>query len=83
MEELVKYMRAVVLLQLNTAVQRPAPAGGPLDVKPEVLLGRAGFGHREIAELLGKTPAAVAKTISRAKIAPTAERDSSEEALNE
>jgi DNA-directed RNA polymerase specialized sigma24 family protein len=34
--------------------------------KPEVLLARAGFVAREIAEMLGKSQAAVAKALQRA-----------------
>jgi IS30 family transposase len=33
--------------------------------KPEILMARAGFGAREIAELLGKSQAAIAKSIQR------------------
>jgi DNA-directed RNA polymerase specialized sigma24 family protein len=60
MEELIKNTRALMLLQLHTigAVRYP---------KAELLLNKAGFSHKEIAELLGKTTTAVAKTISRAQ----------------
>ncbi len=34
--------------------------------KPEILLARAGFVAREIADLLGKSQAAVAKAVQRA-----------------
>ena len=37
--------------------------------KPELLLSKAGFQHKEIADLLGKSQAAVAKTISRGRAA--------------
>jgi len=61
MEELVKYMKALVMLQARViAESQPA-------VKLEVVLSVAGLSHREIAEILGKTQAAVAKTISRSK----------------
>jgi DNA-directed RNA polymerase specialized sigma24 family protein len=67
-EELVKYMRALTFLQLQ------AMTGNNSIGKPEVLLSKAGFTHREIADLLGKTTGAVAKAISRAKMAnPEAE----------
>ena len=60
MEELVQYMRALLLIQLSDRV------GGSSE-KPELLLARAGFKVREIAELLGKSEAATSKSISRAK----------------
>jgi hypothetical protein len=70
-EELAKYLKALVLLQLHSAPFAPNGASGsgatPTPSKPEVLLSRAGFTHREIADLLGKTPTAVAKAISRAR----------------
>jgi DNA-directed RNA polymerase specialized sigma24 family protein len=59
MEEVAKYLRALVFLQvqaLSEVVQ-----------KPELLLSRAGLTAREIAEILGKNQAAVAKSIVRAK----------------
>ena len=60
MEELVKYIKALVLLQLHTTEEG-------LSQKPEVLLARAGLGHKEIADLLGKKQAAVSKAINRAQ----------------
>jgi DNA-directed RNA polymerase specialized sigma24 family protein len=58
--EVVKYAKALLLLQLQAV-------DGPEDpAKPEVLLTRAGLSAREIAQLLGKKPAAVAKAIQRA-----------------
>ena len=60
MDELVKYLRALVHLQIQASLEERDR------LKTEVLLGRAGFKHAEIAHLLGKTPAAVAKAISRA-----------------
>ena len=63
MEELVKYMRALTFLQLQSVT------GSNNIGKPEVLLSKAGFTHREIADLLGKNTAAVAKAISRARAA--------------
>lgn len=68
MEELIRYMRAMVMLQLHTAQGMAAGDGGhPL--KPEVLLADAGFNTRDIATMLDKSPAAVAKAISRARSA--------------
>jgi DNA-directed RNA polymerase specialized sigma24 family protein len=61
MEELVKYLRALVFLQVQTL------SGGEAFQKPELLLSRAGLTAREIGEALGKNPAAVAKAIERAK----------------
>jgi DNA-directed RNA polymerase specialized sigma24 family protein len=58
--ELLKYAKALVLLQLQ-ALGRPDDP-----VKPEILLSRAGLNPREIAGLLGKNLGAVAKTIQRA-----------------
>ncbi|MEK6375741.1 MAG: hypothetical protein AABO58_23935 [Acidobacteriota bacterium] len=61
MEELVKYLRALVMLQ--TRVLAETQPG----LKLEPLLAAAGLNHRDIAEILGKTQAAVAKTISRSR----------------
>jgi DNA-directed RNA polymerase specialized sigma24 family protein len=66
MEELVKYMRAMVVLQLQALPNDEASQ------KPELLLSRAGFTAREIADILGKNQAAVAKAIERAKKASRA-----------
>ena len=63
MDELVRYTKALVFLQLQQVT------GGNVFGKPELLLARAGFPHKEIAELLGKSPAAVAKAISRGRAA--------------
>ena len=63
MDELLRYMKAMVFLQLQ-ALTGPETFG-----KPELLLAKAGFPQKEIADLLGKSPAAVAKTISRARAA--------------
>jgi DNA-directed RNA polymerase specialized sigma24 family protein len=63
MDELVRYTRALVFLQLQQLT------GSDTFGKPELLLARAGFPHKEIAELLGKSPAAVAKAISRGRAA--------------
>ena len=61
MDEMVKYLKALTFLQLQ------AVTGGSAYRKPELLLERAGFTHREIADMLGKTAMAVAKAVSRAK----------------
>lgn len=58
--ELVKATKAVLLVQLQTLVKPEERE------KPEILLARAGFVAREIAELLHKNQHAVAKAIQRA-----------------
>ena len=58
--ELVKYTKALLLLQLQGLSKTDDP------VKPELLLARAGLNAREIADLLGKNAAAVAKALQRA-----------------
>ena len=58
--DLLKYFKALLVLEiqrLNTVEE---------SAKPEILLARAGLNAREIAELLGKNPTAVAKAIQRA-----------------
>jgi hypothetical protein len=67
MDEMVKYLKALVFLQLQSVT------GGSAYSRPELLLERAGFSHKEIADVLGKTAAAVAKTISRARAAARSE----------
>ena len=61
MEELVKYLRALVFLHAQSLNDAEPPS------KPEIVLSRAGLSYPEIAEILGKTEAAVAKTVQRAK----------------
>ena len=61
MDEMIKYLKALVLFEVQ------AQADWEEAAKPEVVLSRSGFAHKEIAELLGKNPAAVAKAISRDK----------------
>lgn len=61
MDELIKYVRALVILQLQQM------AGEGASQKPELLLSDAGFSHAEIAEMLKKKPGAIAKSISRAR----------------
>jgi DNA-directed RNA polymerase specialized sigma24 family protein len=58
--ELLKYSKALLLLQLQALNKDDEPA------KPEILLSRAGLNAREIASLLGKNSAAVAKALQRA-----------------
>ena len=79
MDELIKYMRALVLLQVHA----PTPAGASAGPKPEVLLARAGFPHKEIADLLGKSAGAVAKSVSRAKARVVADDEPAEATANE
>jgi DNA-directed RNA polymerase specialized sigma24 family protein len=59
-KELVKYAKAILVLQVQASNKTEDPE------KSEVVLSRAGLTAREIAELLGKSPAAVAKAIQRA-----------------
>ena len=59
---MVKYLKALTFLQLQSVT------GGAAYAKPEWLLERAGFNHKEIAEMLGKTHHAVSKSISRARM---------------
>ncbi len=61
MDELVRYLKALVFLQAQSFMDNENP------VKPEILLRRAGLSPVEIAGVLGKTEAAVAKAIQRAK----------------
>lgn len=68
MEELLRYTKALMLLQLQS-VQQLAATREEFQFRPELLLADAGFGSREIAIMLDKTPAAVAKAISRARAA--------------
>lgn len=59
LKDLTKCMKALLLVQLQAQI---APDDRE---KPEVLLSRAGFAAREIADLLKKSQAAVAKSIQR------------------
>ena len=61
MDEVVKWLKALTFLQVQQMT------GMQEEIKPEVLLSRAGVTHQEIADLLGKKYAAVAKAINRAK----------------
>lgn len=58
--EVLKYLKALVLLQLQATDISEGRA------KPELLLARVGLSAREIGELLGKNVGAVAKTLQRA-----------------
>ena len=78
MEELVRYMRAMVLLQLQTTQVLSANSESPT-FKPEVVLANAGFNARDIATMLGKSQAAVAKAISRARLARKSDDDGGEQ----
>jgi hypothetical protein len=59
--DVLPYLKALLLLQLEMVRDQES------SVKPEVLLHRAGIPMTEIAEMLDKKYAAIAKTISRAK----------------
>ncbi len=59
--ELVKYLKALLVVQAHYLAKSEDT------LKPEILLTRAGMSAREIAEVLGKNQAAVAKTIERSK----------------
>jgi hypothetical protein len=65
MDEMVKYLKALLLLGIAKA-QRDGERGDG-NAKLEVLLADSGFAHAEIATILGKTQAAVAKAVSRAR----------------
>ena len=60
LKDLAKSTKALLLVQLR------AQATPEEQEKPEILLARAGFVAREIAELLRKSHAAVAKALHRA-----------------
>ncbi len=61
--EMLPYLKALVLLLLESLPEKEDRK------RAEVLLQRAGLGIKEIAEMLGKTYAATAKTISRGRVA--------------
>ncbi len=65
-DDILPYLKALVFLQLEALHDQIE--------KPELLLDRAGIDRREIAEMLGKTYEAVAKTINRAKGGTAKER---------
>ena len=60
--DLTKYLRALVALQIHTSSKEELP-------RMELALSGAGFSAREIADLTGRSQAAVAKALSRAKAA--------------
>jgi len=82
MEEMLRYMRAMVMLQLHTA-QSAAADGERTPLRAEVLLADAGFGAREISSMLAKSPAAVAKAITRGRAARRGPTETSEGILLE
>ena len=62
-DDAIKYLKALVMLQVQS-LNKPED-----QLKPEILLTRAGLTAREIADILGKKAAAVAKVIQRSKVA--------------
>lgn len=63
MDELVPYLRAILALQVaHLSETQPG-------IKSEVTLGRAGLGIQEIADIMGKSYPAVAKSLSRGGVA--------------
>ena len=60
LRDAVRYLRALVFLQIQS-LSRDSSS------RPEVLLDRAGFAHKEIAVFLGKSVHAISKSISRYK----------------
>ncbi len=63
MEELLKYAKALVALQVYSLKSEEDRAR----VKLDLLLAKAGFTTKEVAALLGKSHAAAQKAVSRAK----------------
>ncbi len=61
MDQLIKYLKALVYLQAQSL------SGEGAAVKAEILLANAGLSYKEIAEILGKNEAAVAKAVSRGR----------------
>lgn len=60
MDEMLRYLKALVVLQAEALRHMPKAKA------PEVLLRRAGFRTKEIAQMIGKRYMATAKAISRA-----------------
>lgn len=60
MDEMIKYLRALVYLQAEVVANLEGAA------RPEVLLGLAGLPHKEIASIVRKSQVAVSKAINRA-----------------
>jgi DNA-directed RNA polymerase specialized sigma24 family protein len=59
LKDLARSTKALLLVQLQAQLKPEHQE------KPEILMARAGFGAREIAALLGKSQAAIAKSIQR------------------
>ena len=68
MEEQLRFMRAQTLLLVHIAQTLSERGDGPA-FRPEVTLADAGFNARDVAAMLGKSPTAGAKAISRARAA--------------
>lgn len=68
MDELAKFLRATLLLNI-WSVQQSAQRSGVTAPKIELMLSDSGFTIKEIADLVSKSPAAAAKAVSRAKAA--------------
>jgi hypothetical protein len=64
MEELIKYAKASLALQIQQAV---GTGDSGTAVKPEVLLAGLGFTHKEIGDLLGKSSNAVNMVVKKAR----------------
>jgi DNA-directed RNA polymerase specialized sigma24 family protein len=69
MEDLLRHTRALLLLQIHVVQEAAAARGTGSAPKVELLLADAGFAHREIASMLGKSVVAVAKAVSRGRAA--------------
>lgn len=67
MEDLEKYLKALLLLKLDGLNE------GDTKPKPDVLLVSAGFTAKEAAELTDRSEAAVRKAVSRARAAKDGE----------
>ena len=62
MDELIKYMRALVYLQARQL------SGEATAIKTEILLANAGLSYREISDMTGKSEPAIAKAVSRGRL---------------
>jgi hypothetical protein len=62
MDELIKYLRALVYLQARQL------SGEAMAVKTEILLANAGLSYREISDMTGKSEPAIAKAVSRGRL---------------
>lgn len=81
LEELLRYMRAMVMLQLHSA-QVQSLQHDEIPLRAELLLADAGFSAREVSEMLSKSPAAVAKAISRGRSARRGKGDPGDDAAS-